>query len=104
MRQVVQNYKTGELKIEQVPPPILRPGGVLVRNAFSVISAGTERGKIELGQKNLLAKARARPDQLKQVMQNVTSVSIEWTFGCQNVNQARIGCPTSIISTATAPL
>ena len=37
-------------------------------------------------------------------MQNVTSVSIECTFGCQNVNQARSGCPTSIASTATAPL
>ena len=37
-------------------------------------------------------------------MQNVTSVSIEWTFGCQNVNQARSGWPTSTIRIATAPL
>ncbi|KPL19302.1 MAG: hypothetical protein AMJ92_03965 [candidate division Zixibacteria bacterium SM23_81] len=80
MRQVVQNYKTGELKIEEVPPPILKPGGVLVRNAFSVISAGTERGKIELGQKNLLAKARARPDQLKQVIQNVKREGLLKTY------------------------
>jgi len=69
MRQVVQNYKTGELHIAEVPPPALRPGCVLVRNAFSVVSAGTEKSKIQLGQKSLLGKARARPDQLRQVIQ-----------------------------------
>ena len=37
-------------------------------------------------------------------MQKVTSVSIECTLGCQKVNQARSGWPTSTISTATAPL
>lgn len=80
MRQIVQNYKTGELKIEEVPPPVLKPGGVLVRNAFSVISPGTERGKVELGRKNLLAKARARPDQLKRVMLNVKREGLLKTY------------------------
>ncbi len=70
MRQIVQNYKTGELKIEQVPPPALQPGGILVRNAFSVISAGTERAKIELGRKGLMGKSRARPDQLRKVLES----------------------------------
>ena len=37
MKQVVQNYRTGELKVEELPPPALRPGGVLVRTAFSLM-------------------------------------------------------------------
>jgi len=68
MKQVVQNYKTGQLSVQDVPPPQLRPGGVLVRNAYSLISAGTERGMIELARKNLLQKARARPDLVRKVL------------------------------------
>jgi polar amino acid transport system substrate-binding protein len=47
---------------------MLRPGGVLVRTAFSLISAGTERAKVEVARKNLLGKALARPDQVRQVL------------------------------------
>jgi predicted dehydrogenase/threonine dehydrogenase-like Zn-dependent dehydrogenase len=68
MKQVVQNYKSGELSLLEVPPPRVRPGGVLVHNICSLISAGTERGMVELGRKNLLQKARARPDQVRKVM------------------------------------
>jgi predicted dehydrogenase/threonine dehydrogenase-like Zn-dependent dehydrogenase len=80
MRQVVQNYKTGELKIEEVPSPALRPGGILVRNSFSVISSGTERDKIQLGRKSLLGKARARPDQVKQVIQSARREGLWRTY------------------------
>lgn len=68
VKQVVQNYKTGELSVQEVPPPHLRPGGVLVRTAYSLISAGTERGMIDLARKNLLQKARERPDLVRKVV------------------------------------
>jgi len=71
MKQVTQNYRTGELKVEDVPRPVLRAGGVLVQNYFSLISAGTERTKIEMAQKSLLEKARARPDQVKKVIEKI---------------------------------
>ena len=35
MKQVVQNYKTGELALLDVPEPACKPGGVLVRTIFS---------------------------------------------------------------------
>ena len=38
------------------------------RTAVSLISAGTERTKVETGEKNLLQKARARPDLVKKVV------------------------------------
>jgi polar amino acid transport system substrate-binding protein len=69
MKQILQNYKTGEVSVADVPPPIAQRGRVLVRTAASLISAGTERMTVELGRKSLLGKARERPDLVRQVIQ-----------------------------------
>ena len=61
MKQVIQNYKTGKLSIEDVPMPKVNSGGILVKNAFSLISAGTERSSVELARKRLLGKVKSRP-------------------------------------------
>lgn len=71
MQQLVQNSRSGAIKIKSVPPPALKKGMVLVRNRFSLISAGTERTKVELGKKSLLGKAMARPDLVKLVLKQV---------------------------------
>lgn len=60
MKQVTQTLRTGEVEVEEVPVPGLRDSFVLVRNSVSVISAGTEKTKIDMGRKNLLQKAKAR--------------------------------------------
>jgi predicted dehydrogenase len=62
MKQVVQDIRSCRVDLEEVPPPRCMPGGVLVRTAASLISAGTERAIIRLGSRNLLAKALERPD------------------------------------------
>jgi predicted dehydrogenase len=61
--------KSGEVSTYDVPAPELRPGGILVRTQYSAISAGTERATLELSSKSLLAKAKARPDLVKQVIE-----------------------------------
>lgn len=66
MKQIFQNPKTGKTRIEEIPSPHLKKGGVLVRNAFSVISAGTERGIIELSKKSIFQKAKERPDYVQK--------------------------------------
>lgn len=71
MKQVFQNFKTGEVSVGDVPPPACKPGGVLVRTVRSLISAGTERGTVSVGQSSLVGKARQRPDLVKQVIDNV---------------------------------
>ena len=58
------------------PLPSLKPGWILVANRASLISAGTERTKVELGAKNLAQKARARPDLLKKVVDRARSEGI----------------------------
>lgn len=71
MKQVVQNYKTGELKIDEVPSPTLVPLGILVENRCSLISAGTEKTTVEMAKKSLMGKAQARPDLVKKVITQV---------------------------------
>lgn len=71
MKQVVQNFKTGELSVQEVPTPSVRAGGVLVRTINSLVSAGTERMTAELGKKTLLGKAMDRPDLVKKVFDKV---------------------------------
>ena len=71
MKQLLQNLRTGEGTVADVPVPVVQPGRVLVRTAASLISAGTERALAELGQKGLLGKARERPELIGKVWQKV---------------------------------
>jgi predicted dehydrogenase/threonine dehydrogenase-like Zn-dependent dehydrogenase len=71
MKQVAQNYKSGELVVLDVPAPACAPGGVLVRSLYSLISSGTELMKLGESKMSLVGKARARPDQLKKVLDTV---------------------------------
>ena len=68
MKQVTQRARDGRIAVVDVPRPTLHPGWVLVANRYSLISAGTERTKLEVGEKNLLQKARARPDLVRKVV------------------------------------
>jgi len=80
MKQILQNLKTGELSVTDVPPPLAQHGRVLVRAAASLISAGTERMAVDLGQKSLFGKARERPDLVKQVIQKAKNEGLLNTF------------------------
>lgn len=71
MKQVAQNYRSGELVVLDVPAPACKPGGVLVRTLYSLISTGTEMMKVTEARLSLLGKARARPDQVKKVLDSV---------------------------------
>jgi predicted dehydrogenase/threonine dehydrogenase-like Zn-dependent dehydrogenase len=71
MRQVLQDARTGEVGVMEVPAPKLLPGCVLVRIAASLVSAGTERASAEFASKNLLQKAQARPDLVREVIGKV---------------------------------
>jgi len=71
VRQVIQNFKSGELSIQDVPAPALQPGGIIVANRYSVISAGTERLTVATAQKNIVGKAQSRPDLVDKVKQSI---------------------------------
>jgi predicted dehydrogenase/threonine dehydrogenase-like Zn-dependent dehydrogenase len=71
MKQIAQNYKSGELIVLDAPPPACRPGGVLVQSLFSLISTGTEMMKLAEAKMSMVGKARARPDQVRKVLDTV---------------------------------
>jgi len=80
MKQLVQDFKTGDIKLVDVPAPVVAPGCVLVRNAFSLVSAGTERATVSLAQQSLVGKARSRPDLVKQVLDTVKREGVAATI------------------------
>jgi predicted dehydrogenase/threonine dehydrogenase-like Zn-dependent dehydrogenase len=77
MRALLEDLKSGRVAAYDVPAPELQGGGILVRTAFSAISAGTERAKVEAGRKSLLGKAMARPALVKQVLAYAKSNGIK---------------------------
>ncbi len=76
MHQVVQNVRNGELNVRCVPEPVARSGHLLIANACSMVSAGTEKSVMELAQKSLLGKARERPDHVRRLLQKLRSEGI----------------------------
>ena len=71
MKQVAQNYRSGDLAVVDVPVPACKPGGVLVRSLYSLISTGTEMMKVSEARMSLVGKARARPDQVRKLLDSV---------------------------------
>jgi len=80
VKQVAQNYKSGELQVLDVPVPACRPGGVLVRSLYSLISTGTEVMKVTEANLSLLGKARARPDQVRKLVDTVAQQGVRATY------------------------
>src|SRR5258707_7219412 len=80
MLQVVQYQKTGEVSVDELPAPKVRSGGVLVRNLFSLVSAGTERMSVATAQGSILQKARLRPDLVRQVLDNYRREGLVATY------------------------
>ena len=71
MKQVLQNLKTGDTILEDVPCPSLGAGSVLIQTTSTLVSAGTERMLVDFGKGNLIQKARSQPDKVKQVLEKV---------------------------------
>lgn len=71
MLQVVQDINSGKTSVRELPDPIAPAGHVVVANATSLVSAGTERYVVELARKSLISKARERPDHVRRVLQKI---------------------------------
>jgi predicted dehydrogenase len=71
MKQLFQDPKAGTIQVVDLPAPALRPGTLLVRNAFSVVSPGTERNTVAAARDSYIKTARARPDLVRRVVESV---------------------------------
>lgn len=68
------------MELLEVPMPTVRPGYLLVRNHFSLVSAGTEGSKVKTARGSLLQKARKKPDQVKQVLDSLKTEGVGATY------------------------
>lgn len=68
MKQLVQSIRSGQAAVVEVPSPSVDAGQILVQVQASLVSAGTERMIVDFAEKNLLQKARSRPDLVRQTV------------------------------------
>ena len=80
MNQLTQQLKSGKMQILEVPFPALNKGCILVRNYYSVISAGTEGKTVSDARKGYLAKAKTRQKEVRQVIEMVKTNGLLPTY------------------------
>ncbi len=80
MEQLTQNLKDGAMQLLEVPYPALSSGYVLVRNHFSLISAGTEGKTVKDARLGYIGKARARKEEVKKVLQTARTLGVMNTY------------------------
>jgi len=68
MVQLTQNLKDGFMQLLEVPFPALGVGQVMVRNHYSVISAGTEGKTVKDARLSYVGKAKARQEEVKKII------------------------------------
>jgi predicted dehydrogenase/threonine dehydrogenase-like Zn-dependent dehydrogenase len=93
MKQLVQNVSTGEILVEEVPPPAQGPAALLVATRYSLISAGTERAALEVGRSSLVGKARARPDLVRKILDSAREEGVAATYAKV---RGRLGEPNAL--------
>src|SRR5262249_48973644 len=73
MKQIVQNLRSGQTEMLEVPCPRVAAGHLLIQSRASLISAGTERMLVEFGRAGLISKAKQQPEKVRQVLDKVTT-------------------------------
>lgn len=71
MKQLIQNLRTGETLLENIPVPQIQKGCVLIKTHLSLVSLGTEKMLVEFGKANFIEKARQQPEKVKQIFDKV---------------------------------
>jgi polar amino acid transport system substrate-binding protein len=80
MLQLIQNLRSGEMQLLETPMPALGEGSVLVRCAYSLISAGTEGKRVYDARLGYVAKARARKKEVNQILQSIRVNGLQTTY------------------------
>ncbi len=80
MKQIVQDLKSGNTILEEVPVPQVRSGCVLIKTRCSLVSLGTERMLVEFGKAGWINKARQQPEKVRQVIQKIKTDGLKPTM------------------------
>lgn len=80
MKQIIQDLKSGDTILEEVPVPQVKRGHVLIKTHRTLVSLGTEKMLVNFGKANFIDKARQHPDKVKQVLQKIQSDGLKPTM------------------------
>ena len=80
MKQITQNLKKGSLTIEDVPVPVCKSNGVLIKTLYSAVSIGTEKMKLKNADMNYLQMAKEKPEQAKQVINTAAQQGVKAAY------------------------
>ncbi|MBS1492814.1 MAG: bi-domain-containing oxidoreductase [Bacteroidetes bacterium] len=93
MEQLTQQLKSGHMEVMDVPVPALGSGQILVRNHYSLISAGTEGKTVSDARMGLIAKAKSRKKEVQQVIEMIKSSGFSETY---NVVMSKLEAPSPL--------
>lgn len=79
MKQLFLMVNDGSVKLIDTPAPTVKDNYAIIETEYTVVSAGTERSLTSFGGKNLIQKAMERPDQVKKVMEKMSTDGIMTT-------------------------
>jgi len=80
MKQLVQNIKRKSLTIDDLPIPVCKSGGVLVKTLYSAVSVGTEVMKLKNADLSYIQMAKKKPEQVKEVLNTLTQLGPVATY------------------------
>ena len=80
MKQIIQDLKSGETLLQDVPSPCVSEGNVLIKTHKSLVSLGTEKMLVDFGKANYLQKIRQQPEKVKQVLQKIKTDGLRPTI------------------------
>ena len=80
MKQITQNIKKKSLTIEDLPMPVCKSGGVLVKTLYSAVSVGTEVMKLKNSDMSYLQMAKKKPAQVKEVINSLAQMGPVATY------------------------
>jgi predicted dehydrogenase/threonine dehydrogenase-like Zn-dependent dehydrogenase len=80
MKQLAQNIKKNTLTLEELPIPVCKANGVLVKTLFSAVSVGTEVMKLKNADLSYLQMARKKPEQVKDVLNTLAQLGPVATY------------------------
>lgn len=71
MKQIIQDLKSGEVTLVELPTPSVGSGKILIQVSKSLISLGTEKMMLDFGKGGWISKAKQQPDKVKMVLDKV---------------------------------
>ena len=80
MKQVLQNLKTGETSIEEIPVPMLDSHSIVIKTRRTLVSSGTEKMLVDFGRAGIIGKIKKQPDKVKMVLDKVKSDGLLATY------------------------